>query len=275
MFMDRSLIICKIGILGITSPICECSCCSVAKSCLTLRPHELQHIRFPYPSVTPGTCSNSCPLSQWCHPDISSSFTPFSSCPQSFPPSGSFPMSRLFTSGGQSIAASSSASVLTMIIRGWCPWELTGLISLQSRDSQENLLENHNSKASVWYSVFFMVHISHLYLTTGQTIALTIPTFVSKVMSLLCNTLSRFVIVFLPRSKHLLISWPQSLSTVILEPKKMKSDSVSTFSPSIFHEVMEPDIMVLVFWMFNFKPAFSLSSFTLIKRLFSSSLLSS
>ena len=275
MFMDRSLIICKIGILGITSPICEYSCCSVAKSCLTLRPHELQHIRFPYPSVTPGACSNSCPLSQWCHPSISSSFTPFSTCPQSFPPSGSFPVSRLFTSGGQSIAASASASVLTMIIRGWCPWELTGLISLQSRDSQENLLENHNSKASVWLSVFFMVHVSHLYLTTGQTIALTIPTFVSKVMSLLFNMLPRFVIVFLPRSKHLLISWPQSLSTVILEPKKVKSVTISTFSPSIFHEVMGPDIMVLVFWMFNFKPAFSLSSFTFIKRLFSSSLLSS
>ena len=166
--------------------------------------HELQHTRFPCPSLTPGACSNSCPLSQWCHPNISS-FTPFSSCLQSFPPSGSFPMSWLFMSGDHSIAASASASVLTMNIQGRCPLELTGLISMQSRDSQENLLKNHNSEASVWRSVFFMVPLSHLYLTTGKTIALNILAFVSKVMSLLFNMLSRFVIVFLPRSKHLLI----------------------------------------------------------------------
>ena len=93
-------------------------------------------------------------------------------------------------------------------------------------------------------------------------------------MSLLFNTLSKFVILFLPRSKHLLISWLQLLSTVILEPNKRKSVNVSTFSPFICHEVMGPDAMILVFWMLNFKPAFSLSSFTLIKRFFSSSSLS-
>ena len=108
-------------------------------------------------------------------------------------------------SGDHSIAASASASVLTMNIQGRCPLELTGLISMQSRDSQENLLKNHNSEASVWHSVFFMVPLSHLYLTTGKTIALNILAFVSKVMSLLFNMLSRFVIAFLPRSKPLLL----------------------------------------------------------------------
>ena len=99
-------------------------------------------------------------------------------------------------------------------------------------------------------------------------------TFVGKVMSLLFNTLSRFVIAILPRSKHLLILWLQSLSALILELKKMKSDTVSIFSLSIYHEVIGPDAMIFVFWMLSFKPAFSLSSFTFINRLFSSSSLS-
>ena len=111
-------------------------------------------------------------------------------------------------------------------------------------------------------------------MTTGKAIGLIRQTFVGKVMSLLFNMLSRFVITFLPRSKCLLISWLQSPSAVILEPKKIKSDTVSTVSPSIFHEVMGPDAMILVFWMLSFKPTFSLSSFTFIKRLFSSSSLS-
>ena len=111
-------------------------------------------------------------------------------------------------------------------------------------------------------------------MTTGKTIALTRWTFVDKVMSLLFNMLSRLVIAFLPWSKCLLISWLQSLSAVILEPKKIKCLNVSIVSPSICHEVMGPDAMILVFWMLSFKPTFSLSSFTFIKRLFSSSLLS-
>ena len=110
-------------------------------------------------------------------------------------------------------------------------------------------------------------------MTTRKTIALTRRTFVDKVMSLVFNMLSRLVITFLWRSKCLLISWLQSPSAVILEPKKMKSLTVSIVSPSICHEVMGPDAMILVFWMLSFKPTFSLS-FTLIKRLFSSSLLS-
>ena len=110
-------------------------------------------------------------------------------------------------------------------------------------------------------------------MTTGKTIALTRQTFVGKVMSLLFNMLSRLVIAFLPRSKRLLILWLQSPSAVILESPKIKSVTVSIVSPSICYEVMGLDVMILVFWMLSFKPTFSLSSFTFIKRLFSSSLL--
>ena len=117
-----------------------------------------------------------------------------------------------------------------------------------------------------------MVQLSQPYMTTGNTMALTIWNFVSRVMSLLFNILSRFVIVFLPRSKRLLISWLQSLSAVIFEPKKSKSVTASTFSPSICHEVMGLDAMILVFLIFNFKLAFSFFSFTLIKNFSSSSL---
>ena len=106
---------------------------SVIKSCPTLRPRELQHVRLPCPSLSPWAYSNSRALSQWCHPTISSSVTPFSSCPQSFPPSWSFQMSQFFTWGGQSIGALASAPVLPMNIQGWFPLELTGLISLLSK----------------------------------------------------------------------------------------------------------------------------------------------
>ena len=115
-----------------------------------------------------------------------------------------------------------------------------------------------------------MVQLSHPYMTTWKNIALTRWTFVGKVMSLLFNTLSRLVIDFLSRSKHLWISWLQSPSAVILEPKKIKSVTVSIVSPSICHELMRPDAMILVFWMLSFKPAFSFSSFTFIKGLLSS-----
>ena len=111
-------------------------------------------------------------------------------------------------------------------------------------------------------------------MTTEETIALTRWNFAGKVMSLLFNMLSRLVTTFLPRSKHLLISWLQSSSAVILEPLKIKSVSVSIVSPSVCHEVMGLDAMILIFWMLSFKPTFSLSSFTFIKRLFSSSSLS-
>ena len=134
-----------------------------------------------------------------------------------------------------------------------------------------SLVQHPSLKASIlWLSIFFRVQFSQPYMTTGKTIASTTQTFVGRVMSLLFITLSRFVIVFLPRSKLLLISWLQSPSTVILEPKKRKSGTNSTFPPSTCHEVMGLDTMILVCFHISFKPALSLSSFTLIKRLFSS-----
>ena len=129
----------------------------------------------------------------------------------------------------------------------------------------KSLLQHRSSKASILRrTACFTVQLSHPYMTTGKTIALTRQTFVGKITSLLLNMLSRLVITFLPRSKHLLISWLQSPSAVILEPKKIKSDTVS---PSISHEVMGPDAMIFVFWMLSFKPTFSLSTFTFIKML--------
>ena len=136
-------------------------------------------------------------------------------------------------------------------------------------------LQHYSSKASIFQcSACFMAQLSQLYMIIGDTIALIIRTFVSKLMSLPFNILSRFVIAFLPRSKPLLISWLQSLSTVILEPKKIRSVTVSTFSTSICLEMMGLDAMIFILRMLSFKPAFSVSSFTFIKRLFSPSLLS-
>ena len=165
----------------------------------SLWPHGLQHARLPCPSLSPRVCSNSCLLSRWCSL-TSSSATPFSFCLRSFPALGSFPISQLFTSGGQSINIKALATVLPMNIQGWFPLGLTGLISLLPK----GLLQHHNLKASVLQcSAFFMLQLSHVYQTTGKTIALTIPTFVDKVMSLIFNTMSRFVIAFLPKSKYL------------------------------------------------------------------------
>ena len=133
----------------------------------------------------------------------------------------------------------------------------------------KTLLQQRSSKASILRcSAFFRVQLSHPYVTTGKNIALTRQNFVSKVMSLLFNMLSRLVISFIPRIKHLLISWLLSPSAVILETKKIKSVTVSIVSPSICHEVMGLDAMIFIFWMLSFKPAISLSSFTFIKRLF-------
>ena len=146
---------------------------------------------------------------------------------------------------------------------------------LAAQGTLKSLLQHHSSKASVLqHSAFFMVHLSHSYMTTGKTIVLTRWVFVGKPISLLFNMLSRLVIAFLTRSKHLLISWLQSPSAVISEPRKIKSVTVSIISPSICLEMMRPDVMIFVFWMLSFKPTISLSSFTFIKRLFSSCLLS-
>ena len=155
--------------------------------------------------------------------------------------------------------------------------EYSGLISfridwfdlLAVQRTLKSFLQHHSSKASIiQHSAFFIVHLSHPYMITGKTIALTIWTFAGKVR------LSRFVIAFLPRSKHLLILCFQPPSAVILETKKIKSVTVSIFSPPICHEVMELNAMIFVFLMLSFKPTFSLSFFTFIKRLFSSSSLS-
>ena len=231
----------------------------------SLPPHELQHARPPCPSQTPRAYSNSCPSSWWCHPAISSSVVPFSSCPHPSQQGGSLPLSQLFSWGGQSTGVSASASALPMNTQDWSPLGWTGWISLKSKGLSKSLLQHHSSKASIfWRSAFFTVQLSHPYMTSGKTIALTRRTFVGKVKSLLFNMLSRLVTTFLPRSKRLLISWLQSPSAVILEPPKIKSDIVFTVSPFISHEVMGPDAMILVFWMLSFKPTFSLSSFTFI-----------
>ena len=150
----------------------------------SLGPHGLQHARLPCPSPTPRVDSNSCPLSRWSHPMISFSVIPFSFCLQSFPASGSFPMSQLFASGGQSIGVSISASVLPMNIQDWFRLGWTGWISLQLK-GLSRVFSNTTvcSKASVLqHSTFFIVQLSHLYMTTGKTIALTRWTFIGKVM---------------------------------------------------------------------------------------------
>ena len=186
--------------------------------------HGLQHARPPCPSPTRGVYPDSCPLSQWCHPTISSSVVPFPCHLQSFPASESFQMGQLFASVGQSIGASASTSVLPMNTQDWSPLGQNGLVgsSCSPRDSQESS-RTPSSKASILRcSTFFMVQLSHPYMTTGKTIAMASWTFVGKVMSLLLNVLSRVVITFLPRSKRLLISWLQSASAVILEPPQIK-----------------------------------------------------
>ena len=155
-----------------------------------------------------------------------------------------------------------------MNIQGWFPLGLIGLISLLLK-GLKSLLQHHSSKhqffdaqAPLWSNSYIHTTLHH----AGKTIALTRWNFVGNVMSLLLNMLSRLVITFLPRSKFLLISWLQSPSAVILEPPKIKSDTVSSVSPSICHEVMGPDAKILVFWMLSVKPTFSLSSFTFIKK---------
>ena len=141
---------------------------------------ELQHARLLCSSPVPGAYSISRSLSWWCHSAISSSVIPFSSCPQSFPASGSFQMSQFFASGGQSIDVSASASGLPKNIQDWFPLELTGWISFQPK-GLKSLFQHHSSEASIlWHSAFFMRQLSHPYMTTGKTIAFTEWTFVNK-----------------------------------------------------------------------------------------------
>ena len=146
-----------------------------------LRPHGLQHIRLPWPSPTPRACSNSCVSRRQCDPNISSSVILFFSCLQSFPVSGSFQMSQLFTSGDQSIRASVLASVLPINIQDWFPLGLAGLISVHSKGLSRVFSNTIYQKASILQcSAFFIVQLSPPYMTTGKTIALTMQTFLAK-----------------------------------------------------------------------------------------------
>ena len=150
------------------------SCSVIADS---LQPHGLQHAVLPCPSLSPRACSNSCPLSRWSHPTVSSTIVPFSSCLQSFPESGSFPISHLFASGGQSIGTSASVSVLPMNIQDWFPLGWTGSV----QGILKIFLQHHSSKASILlHSAFFIVQLSHPYMTTGKTIALNRQTLLAK-----------------------------------------------------------------------------------------------
>ena len=210
----------------------------------SLRPHESQHARPPCPSPTPRVHPDSRASNQWWHPAISSSVVPFSSRLPSFPASGCFPKCQ-FTSGGQSTGVSASASVLSMNIQesfhlGW-----TGWTSLQSkglsRVFSNTTVQKHSAFLIVQLlqcSAFFMIQISHPYMTDGKNIALTRWTIVDKVMSLLFTMLPRLVITFL--------SCLQSPSAVILEPRKIKSATDSTISPSTCYELIGPDAMILV-----------------------------
>ena len=196
----------------------------------------MQHTSLPWPSPTTAVYSNSYPLSWWCHPIISSSVIPFSSCLQSiFPSIRVFPNELVlpirwpkYWSFSFSISPSNEYSGLISFRIDW-------LELLEVQGILKSVFQYHSSKASILrHSAFFIVQLSHSKMTTGKTIALTRWTFVGKVMPLFFNMLSRLVIGFLPRSKSLLISWLQSPSAVILEPQNIKSDTVSTVS----HEVI-------------------------------------
>ena len=198
----------------------------------SLQPHGLQHTRLPCLSLSPRICSKHVSTELVMLPNHLILCCPLLLFPSSiFPASVSFPMSRLFASGGQRIKASSSASVLPMNIQSWYPLQLTNLITLQfkglSKVSSNATISNHQffgAQPSLWSN-------SHIHMWLLELcITLTIQTFVAKVMSLFFNTESRFAIAFLPRSKHLLTSWLKSSSTVILESKKIKSVTVSIFS---------------------------------------------
>ena len=199
------------------------------------RPHGLQQTRLPCPSPTSRAHSNSCPSSQWCHPTISSC-RPLLLLPSIFLSIRVFSNESVlrirwpkFWSFSFSISPSSEYSRLISFKMDWLD-----LLAVQG--TLKSLLQHHSSKAAILgHSAFFIVQLSHPYMTTGKTIVLTRQTFVGKVMSLLFNMLSMLVITFLPRSKRLSISWLQSPSAVILEAPKIKSDTISTVSPSISH----------------------------------------
>ena len=216
----------------------------------SLQPLELQHSSIPCPSPSPGPCSNLCPLSQWWQPAILFSVVPSFSCLQSFPG----PFLRVF---------SNESALQIMWPKYWSfsfsispSNEYWGLISFRIdwldlfavQRTLKSLLQHHSSKASIFqHSDFFMVQLSHPKWLLEKTIALTIQTFSAKkclCFLICCLSLSSFF----PRSRHLLISWLQLSSAVILEPTKIKSVTVSIVSPFIHHEMMGPDAMMFAFW---------------------------
>ena len=207
--------------------------CSVMSN--YLQPHGLHHARLQCPSPIPGVYSNSCPSSHWCHRTISTYVVIFSFCLQFFQALGSSLMSLLVTSGGHNCGVSAWASVLSMTIQDQFLLGLTSLI-FKSKGLQFKTI--NSSVLSFLYGPT-LTSICDYWKKKKKHIALTRWTFGSKAMSLLFNMLSRFVIAFLPRNKHLLISWLQSISAVIWEPKKIKSVTVSIVSPSICHEVTD------------------------------------
>ena len=147
----------------------------------SLWPHGLQHVRLSCPSPTPGAYSNSCPSSRWCHPTISPSIIPFSSCLQSFPASGSFQMNQFFASGGQTIGVSVSTISLSNEHPGLISFRMDWLDRLAVQGTLKGLLQHHSAKASIlWHSAFFIVQFSHPYMTTGKTIALTNRSLLAK-----------------------------------------------------------------------------------------------
>ena len=167
----------------------------------SLQPHGLQPVRLPCPSLTPRACSSSCQLSWWCYPTISSSVIPFSSCLQSFPASGYFPMSHFFEPDGQVLEFQLQHQSFLNICSGLIFFRIDWLDLLAVQGTLKSLLQHNSSKAAILQcSAFFLVQLSHLYMTTGKTIALTRQTFVGKIMSLLFSMLSRLVISFVPRS---------------------------------------------------------------------------
>ena len=174
---QNKLIICVVVVVSV-----QFSCSVMSDS---LQPHGLQDARPPCPSPTPGVYSNSCPSSRWCHPTISSSVIPFSSCLQFFPASESFPMSQFFASGGQSVGVSASTSVLPMKSQDWSPLGWTGWSPCSPRNSQESSPTQQFKGINSSALTFRYSPLSHPYMTTGKTIALTRWTFVGKVMSLL------------------------------------------------------------------------------------------
>ena len=217
---------------------------SVAQLCPILcDPMQLQQARLPCPS--PGACSNSCPLNQWCHPTISSLSYPFHPDFNLYQHQGQFFSNKSvlcirwpkYWSFSFSISALNEYSELIYFRIVW--------LDFLAAQGTHSLLQHHSSKTSILrHSAFFMVQLSHTYMTTGKIIALTRWTFVGKVVS--AFQYAKLVITFLPSNKRLLISWLQSPSAVILEPQKTKPVTVSIVSPSICHKVVGPDTMILV-----------------------------